>query len=127
MFDCSLYLVTDRRLSLGRSTVEVVRAAVERRGHLRAAAREALYRPANFSTRRAGSGNCLPARTCRSSSTTGSTWPWPWARTGCISARTDMHISDARRLVGERLVIGISAESVADAIRAEAEARTTSA
>ena len=28
MFDYSLYLVTDRRLSLGRSTVEVVAAAV---------------------------------------------------------------------------------------------------
>ena len=28
MFDYSLYLVTDRTLSLGRSTVEVVRAAI---------------------------------------------------------------------------------------------------
>ena len=28
MFDYSLYLVTDRALSLGRSTVEVVRAAI---------------------------------------------------------------------------------------------------
>ncbi len=40
---------------------------------------------------------------------------------GVHLGQNDMHISDARRLVGERLVIGISAESVADAIRAEAE------
>ena len=42
MFDYSLYLVTDRALSRGRTTSDIVRAGRCRRRHLRAAAGEGL-------------------------------------------------------------------------------------
>lgn len=40
---------------------------------------------------------------------------------GVHLGQSDMHIEDARKLVGEQMVIGISAESVNDAILAEKE------
>jgi thiamine-phosphate diphosphorylase len=40
---------------------------------------------------------------------------------GVHLGQQDMSITDARRLAGSRLIIGISAESLADALRAEAE------
>jgi thiamine-phosphate pyrophosphorylase len=40
---------------------------------------------------------------------------------GVHLGQTDMHIADARRLVGHSMLIGISAECVEDAVRAQAE------
>lgn len=40
---------------------------------------------------------------------------------GVHLGQSDMHIGDARQLVGEKMVIGISAESVEDAVCAEKE------
>ena len=120
MFDYSLYLVTDRRLSLGRSTVEVVAAAVSggvtcvqlREKHC--STREFLEEARRVRELLVGTGVPLIINDRLDVALA-------VAADGVHLGQNDMHISDARRLVGERLVIGISAESVADAIRAEAE------
>ena len=120
MFDYSLYLVTDRTLSLGRSTVEVVRAAI--RGGVSCvqlrekgcSTREFMDEAWLLKTLLAGTGVPLFINDRLDVALA-------VAADGVHLGQNDMHLSDARRLVGERLVIGISAESVADAIRAEAE------
>ena len=120
MFDYSLYLVTDRRLSLGRSTVEVVAAAVSggvtcvqlREKHC--STREFLEEARRVRELLVGTGVPLIINDRLDVALA-------VGADGVHLGQNDMHISDARRLVGERLVIGISAESVADAIRAEAE------
>jgi thiamine-phosphate pyrophosphorylase len=120
MFDFSLYLVTDRRLSLGRSTVEVVAAAVSggvtcvqlREKHC--STREFLEEARRVRELLVGTGVPLIINDRLDVALA-------VAADGVHLGQNDMHLSDARRLVGERLVIGISAESVADAIRAEAE------
>ena len=120
MFDYSLYLVTDRRLSLGRSTVEVVAAAVSggvtcvqlREKHC--STREFLEEARRVRELLVGTGVPLIINDRLDVALA-------VGADGVHLGQNDMHLSDARRLVGERLVIGISAESVADAIRAEAE------
>ena len=120
MLDYSLYLVTDRRRSLGRSTVEVVAAAVSggvtcvqlREKHC--STREFLEEARRVRELLVGTGVPLIINDRLDVALA-------VAADGVHLGQNDMHISDARRLVGERLVIGISAESVADAIRAEAE------
>ena len=120
MFDYSLYLVTDRTLSLGRSTVEVVAAAVSggvtcvqlREKHC--STREFLEEARRVRELLVGTGVPLIINDRLDVALA-------VAADGVHLGQNDMHLSDARRLVGERLVIGISAESVADAIRAEAE------
>ena len=120
MLDYSLYLVTDRTLSLGRSTVEVVAAAVSggvtcvqlREKHC--STREFLEEARRVRELLVGTGVPLFINDRLDVALA-------VAADGVHLGQNDMHISDARRLVGERLVIGISAESVADAIRAEAE------
>ena len=120
MLDYSLSLVSDRRLSLGRSTVEVVAAAVSggvtcvqlREKHC--STREFLEEARRVRELLVGTGVPLIINDRLDVALA-------VAADGVHLGQNDMHISDARRLVGERLVIGISAESVADAIRAEAE------
>ena len=120
MLDYSLYLVTDRTLSLGRSTVEVVAAAVSggvtcvqlREKHC--STREFLEEARRVRELLVGTGVPLIINDRLDVALA-------VAADGVHLGQNDMHLSDARRLVGERLVIGISAESVADAIRAEAE------
>ena len=120
MFDYSLYLVTDRRLSLGRSTVEVVAAAVIGRvtcvqlREKHCSTREFLEEARRVRELLVGTGVPLIINDRLDVALA-------VAADGVHLGQNDMHLSDARRLVGERLVIGISAESVADAIRAEAE------
>lgn len=120
MLDYSLYLVTDRRLSLGRSTVEVVAAAVSggvtcvqlREKHC--STREFLEEARRVRELLVGTGVPLIINDRLDVALA-------VAADGVHLGQNDLPVADARRLVGERLVIGISAESVADAIRAEAE------
>ena len=120
MFDCSLYLVTDRRLSLGRTTIEIVRAAVEggvtcvqlRDKH--ASTREFLDEARRVREMLAGTNVPLIINDRLDVALA-------VGADGVHLGQNDLPVADARRLVGERLVIGVSAESVADAIRAEAE------
>lgn len=118
--DYSVYVVTDRSLSRGRSTLEVVREAVEG-GATCVQLRE----------KQAGTREFLEeARALRS---------WLRGRNiplfindrvdialtveadGVHLGQQDMPIADARRLGPPSWIIGVSAESVEDAIRAENE------
>ena len=120
MFDYSLYLVTDRRLSLGRSTVEVVAAAVSggvtcvqlREKHC--STREFLEEARRVRELLVGTGVPLIINDRLDVALA-------VGADGVHLGQNDLAIADARRLVGNRMIIGISAESVADAIRAEAE------
>lgn len=120
MFDYSLYLVTDRRLSLGRSTVEVVRAAI--RGGVSCvqlrekgcSTREFMDEARLLKELLAGTGVPLFINDRLDVALA-------VGADGVHLGQNDLPIADARRLVGDRMIIGISAESVADAIRAEAE------
>lgn len=114
----SLYLVTDRSLSRGRATVEVVRAAVaggvgcvqlrEKQLSSRELIEEArllvaLLRPLNIPLIVNDRVDVALAADAD----------------GVHLGQSDMHIADARRLLGPERLIGISAESLDDAITAE--------
>lgn len=116
----SLYLVTDRSLSLGRSHVDIARAAVAggvscvqlREKHLpvqqmikEAKDLVALLRPLHIPFIVNDRVDVALAS----------------GADGVHLGQSDMAISDARRIVGNGCIIGISAESVEDAVRAEAE------
>jgi thiamine-phosphate pyrophosphorylase len=120
MFDLSLYLVTDRALSRGRTTVDIVRAAVA--GGVTCV----QLREKNLSTRefiaeaRLLKGLLAP---------TGIPLiindrldvALAIDADGVHLGQQDMDIIDARRLVGPGIAIGISAESLEDALRAQAQ------
>ncbi len=120
MPDLSLYLVTDRGLSLGRSTVDIVRAAVA--GGVTCV----QLREKECSTRQF----VAEARAVREV-LVGTGIPLiindridvalAVGADGVHLGQTDMLIADARRLVGTDMLIGISAECVDDAVRAQAE------
>ena len=120
MFDLSLYLVTDRTLSRGRSTYDIVKAAVA--GGVTCV----QLREKNLSTR----AFIAEARLLKELLA-------PMGIPLIINDRLDvalavgadgvhlgqqdMDIIDARRLVGPGGAIGISAESLEDALRARAQ------
>jgi len=120
MPDLSLYLVTDRGLSRGRSTVDIVRAAVA------GGATCVQLREKECSTRQFVA-EALAVRELL----TGTGVPLiindridvalAVGADGVHLGQTDMHIADARRVVGSSMLIGISAECVEDAVRAQAE------
>ena len=120
MIDYSLYLVTDRTLSLGRSTVEVVRAAI--RGGVSCvqlrekgcSTREFMDEARLLKALLVGTGVPLFINDRLEVALA-------VGADGVHLGQNDLAIADARRLVGNRMIIGISAESVADAVRAEAE------
>lgn len=120
MPDLSLYLATDRNLSQGRATVDIVRAAVA--GGVTCV----QLREKNCGTREFVD----EARTVRALLTgTGVHLiindridvALAVGADGVHLGQTDMHIADARRIVGRSMLIGISAECLDDAIRAEAQ------
>lgn len=120
LFDYSLYLVTDRGLSRGRKTSEIVEEAIRggvtcvqlrekdcptREFIAEAKALLAVLRPAGIPliiNDRLDVALAVGAD-------------------GLHLGQKDMAIADARRLGGSGLVIGISAESLDDAVRAERE------
>ena len=122
MIDYSLYLVTDRHLSQGRSTVDVVRAAV-RGGVTCVQLREKQCSTRAFLEEAWAVRRLLDELAVRIPLIVNDRIDIALAigADGVHLGQTDMPIGDARRLAGSLLTIGISAESVADAIRAEAE------
>lgn len=124
MIDLSLYLVTDRGLSLGRATVAIVRAAVAG-GVTCVQLREKGCDTRTFIEEARALKAMLDALQ--------TTMKIPLiindrldvalaiGADGLHLGQSDMALADARRLVGTTMCIGISAESVADAVRAEAE------
>ena len=118
--DYRLYLVTDRSLSRGRPTVEIVRAAVaggvtcvqlrEKNCGTREFLEEA--RAVRVATREWGVPLILNDRVDIAMAA---------GADGVHLGQQDMPISDARRLGPPSWIIGVSAESVEDAVRAERE------
>jgi thiamine-phosphate pyrophosphorylase len=116
--DYSLYLVTDRSLSRGRSTLEVVRAAVrggvtcvqlrEKRCSTREFIDEALKLKAFLDSR--GVPLIINDRVDVALAV---------AADGVHLGQSDMPLPAARAVVGGSMVIGISAESLRDAVEAE--------
>lgn len=118
--DYSVYLVTDRTISRGRSITEVVTAAVA--GGVRCV----QLREKQLPTRE------MIAEARR---LVGLLRPWGIPlivndrvdvalaadADGVHLGQSDMHIRDARRILGHGRIIGISAESVDDAVVAERE------
>jgi thiamine-phosphate pyrophosphorylase len=115
--DYSLYLVTDRGLSRGRSTLEVVRAAVrggvtcvqlrEKTAATRAFIEEALGVRAYLNS--CGVPLIINDRVDVALAV---------GADGVHLGQSDMPLAAARALVGAAMVIGISAESVRDAVEA---------
>jgi thiamine-phosphate pyrophosphorylase len=120
MPDLSLYLVTDRGLSLGRATVDIVRAAVAG-GVTCVQLREKECSTRQFvaearAVRELLAGTGIPLIINDRIDVALAV-----GADGVHLGQTDMHIADARRLVGTDMLIGISAECVEDAVRAQAE------
>lgn len=122
MIDYSLYLVTDRELALGRKTVNIVRAAIAG-GITCVQLREKHCATRDFIDEARALKTLLDGLATRIPLIINDRLDVALAigADGVHLGQTDMHIRDARRLVGPLMIIGISAESIPDAIRAEAE------
>ena len=120
MPDFSLYLVTDRSLSHGRSTTDIVRAAVAGGAtcvQLReksCGTREFLGEARAVHALLAGTGVPLIINDRVDVALA-------VGAEGVHLGQTDMPLADARRLTGPGMIIGVSAECVEDAVRAQAE------
>lgn len=122
MIDYSLYLVTDRGLALGRATVNIVRAAIaggvtcvqlrEKHSDTRAFIEEARALKELLDVLEANIPLIINDRLDVALAI---------GADGVHLGQSDMPLADARRLAGKAMIIGVSAESVEDAIRAEAE------
>jgi thiamine-phosphate pyrophosphorylase len=120
MPDLSLYLVTDRGLSRGRSTVDIVRAAVAggvtcvQLREKSCGTREFVDEARAVRALLAGTGVPLIVNDRIDVALA-------VGADGVHLGQTDMLIADARRLTGPGMLIGISAECLEDAVRAQAE------
>lgn len=121
MLDLSLYLVTDRGLSLGRKTVNIVAAAV--RGGITCvqlrekelSTREFIAEARAVKALLAGLERHIPLIINDRLDVALAV-----EADGVHLGQNDMPISYARRIAGDTLIIGISVESVQDAVTAEA-------
>jgi thiamine-phosphate pyrophosphorylase len=120
MPDLSLYLVTDRGLSLGRSTVDIVRAAVAG-GVTCLQLREKECSTRQFVTEARAVRELLAGTGIPLIINDRLDVALAVGADGVHLGQTDMLIADARRVVGKDMLIGISAECVDDAVRAQAE------
>ena len=120
MFDYSLYLVTDRSLSLGRTTCEVVKAAIAggvtvvQLREKDCTTRQFIAEARLLKVLLLGTGVPLIINDRLDVALAA-------GAEGLHLGQQDMSIADARRIAGPDLVIGISAESLDDARRAEAD------
>jgi thiamine-phosphate pyrophosphorylase len=120
MPDLSLYLVTDRGLSLGQSTVDIVRAAVAG-GVTCVQLREKSCPTGEFvrearAVREALRGSGVPLIINDRVDVALAA-----GADGVHLGQTDMTLADARAILGPSVLIGISAECVDDAVRAETD------
>lgn len=118
MLDYSLYLVTDRSLSRGRSTLEVVRQAVAG-GVTCVQLREKHCSTREFIDQARALQPLLKDRRIPLIINDRLDVALAVGAEGVHLGQQDMAIADARKIAGRALVIGISVESVGDAIRAE--------
>ena len=122
MLDLSLYLVTDRDLSRGRATVDIVAAAVKG-GATCVQLREKHCDTRDFVDEAQAVHQLLQQLNPTIPLIINDRVDVALAigAEGVHLGQSDMRIQDARRLVGPKAIIGISAESVSDAITAEQE------
>ena len=118
--DYSLYLVTDRSLSRGRSTVDVVSAAV-RGGVTCVQLREKHCSTREFIREARTLQLLLQHQQIPLIINDRLDVALAIGADGIHLGQNDMPLADARRLVGENMIIGISAENVDDAVAAEQE------
>jgi thiamine-phosphate pyrophosphorylase len=118
--DYSLYLVTDRTLSRGRSSAEIVGAAV-RGGVTCVQLREKHCSTREFIQEARSLQPLLLHHRIPLIINDRLDVALAIGADGLHLGQSDMHIGDARRLAGDKMIIGISAESIEDAIIAEQE------
>ena len=118
--DYSLYLVTDRTLSRGRSSEEIVGAAV-RGGVTCVQLREKHCSTRDFIREARSLQPLLQHHKIPLIINDRLDVALAIGADGVHLGQSDMHLGDARRLVGEKMIIGISAENLNDAIVAEQE------
>jgi thiamine-phosphate pyrophosphorylase len=116
--DFSLYLVTDRGLSRGRSTLDIVREAVAG-GVSCVQLREKQCPTREFIAEARAIKAVLAAAGVPLIINDRLDVALAVAADGVHLGQQDMAIADARAIAGPSLIIGISAESLADAVRAE--------
>ena len=116
--DYSLYLVTDRGLARGRSTVEVVKAAVSG-GVTCIQLREKDCSTLEFIEQARAIKNFLGARKIPLIINDRLDVALAVGADGVHLGQKDMPLEMARKIAGPSMLIGISAESVQDAIEAE--------
>lgn len=117
--DYSLYLVTDRGLSRGRRTLEIVKAAVSG-GVTCVQLREKSCSTREFIEQALAIKNFLKARQVPLIINDRLDVALAVAADGVHLGQNDMPLETARKIAGPSMVIGISAESVQDAVTAEA-------
>ncbi len=120
MLDYSLYLVTDRGLSLGRSTLEIVQAAVAG-GVSCVQLRENHCSTREFLNEAHSLQEFLHSKNIPLIINDRVDVALAIGADGVHLGQKDMPIGDARKLLGNKIIIGISAESVDDAVFAEAQ------
>ena len=120
MPDYSLYLVTDRGLSLGRGTAEIVRAAVAG-GATCVQLREKACGTRQFLAEARAVRDVLAGTGVPLVINDRVDVALAVGADGVHLGQKDMPLAEARRLTGASMFIGISAECVEDAVRAEGE------
>jgi thiamine-phosphate pyrophosphorylase len=115
--DYSLYLVTDRALSGGRPTLEVVRAAVDG-GVGCVQLREKACSTREFIAEAAAILDFLNSRGIPLIVNDRLDVAMAVGAHGVHLGQTDMPLAMARSIVGRRMLIGVSAESASDAVAA---------
>ncbi len=118
--DYSLYLVTDRSLSQGRSTTEIVTAAI-RGGVTCVQLREKHCSTREFIDEARSLQLLLQHHRIPLIINDRLDVALAIGADGVHLGQNDMSLADARRLAGEKMIIGISAENIDDAIIAEQE------
>ena len=116
--DYSLYLVTDRGLSRGRSTLDIVKAAI-RGGATCVQLREKECPTLEFIERALSIKEFLTARGIPLIINDRLDIAQAVNADGVHLGQTDMPLDIAKAIVGDTMIIGISAESLEDAIEAE--------
>lgn len=116
--DLLLYAVTDRHWLNGRSLRDVVEESLRGGVTMLQLREKSLAEPASLAE--AGSFRpCAGIITFPSSSMTTWTSLWPWTPTASTWARATMEALDVRRKLGPDKIIGVSAQTVEQALLAE--------
>ena len=116
--DYSLYLVTDRGLARGRSTLEIVKAAVSG-GVTCIQLREKDCSTLDFIEQALAVKDCLGARQIPLIINDRLDVALAVGADGVHLGQSDMPLEMAQKIAGPSMLIGISAESLQDAIEAE--------